>query len=82
MKVYEGLCVTERVGDDSVKCECTCPECGKHQECVVKLNDLENYKAGIAPAYKVFRYLLASEREMFLTGLCNDCWEKLIGEDY
>lgn len=80
MKINESLCVTERVGS-SIKCECTCPECGKHQECIVKLEDFNNYKQGNLNIGRAFPYLTAAEREIFLTGLCNDCWEKLMGEE-
>lgn len=77
--IPQGLCVTERIGD-KIKVECTCPECGAHQECIVKLDDYNYYKSHNEPAYKVFNYLTPAQREMFVSCLCNDCFIQKYGE--
>ena len=71
--------------DCHVKVQCpTCPCCGEHSYLVVKSTDLEKYKSGMF-VQDAFPYLTIEQREMFMTGIHPDCWDKHIAplsEDY
>ena len=55
--------------------EATCPFCGREQTITVPIQEYMNWQMG-ALVQNAFRSLTASEREMFITGMCDDCWPK------
>lgn len=54
-----------------------CPECGQFHEVEVFENDFNDYKSGKKHPQEAFPYLSADERELLITGICGECWEKL-----
>ena len=62
-----------------VNVKATCPSCGKTQIISVDLQDLQMWQCGAALIQDAMPYLTPSEREMLMTGLCDDCFPK---EDY
>lgn len=58
--------------------ECVCPFCGKVNVIVVDEYDYLAWENG-ALAQDVFSYLSADEREMLISGICPQCWEKTFG---
>ncbi|MCF0114431.1 MAG: hypothetical protein HUJ56_03680 [Erysipelotrichaceae bacterium] len=52
-----------------------CPCCKKFHIVEVFLEDLDKYEDGMSIA-EAFPYLNEDERELLITGLCKDCWDK------
>ena len=62
-----------------IKVETICPQCRKIHIVEVKSKDYYEYKLG-KHIQEAFSYLSTDEREMLLTGLCKECWDKLFEE--
>ena len=58
----------------------TCPICGTTHEVGVNYEDFIRYQDG-APAQVAFPYLNATEREVFISGLCPKCQISIFGEE-
>ena len=54
-----------------------CPMCQKEHEVLVHESDWNNYKQQNMLVHDAFPYLSAEDREMLVTGICPDCWNKL-----
>lgn len=62
------------INDNSnVRIVSTCPFCGKTNRVVVSSADYESWKNG-TPAQIAFTYLTASDRELLISGICDECW--------
>ena len=57
-----------------------CPFCGHGNEVEVNEADYWDWDDGVL-AQDAFPYLSASEREMLISGICNQCWDKMFRED-
>lgn len=53
-----------------------CPWCNKKWEVVALSKDLLKWQLGQL-VQNVFTYLNEDERELFISGVCSDCWENL-----
>ena len=58
----------------------TCPLCGKKTLIEVKREDLMKWEHG-ENVQTTFPYLSPAEREMFITGICDDCWTDMFGKE-
>lgn len=58
----------------------TCSLCGKLVSIEVDREDHFAWSTG-TPAHRAFPYLSAEEREIFISRICPECWEKLFGTD-
>jgi len=66
MKInYKEVCVITR-----------CPFCGKAHEVEVNEMDYLDWQDG-ALIQDVMPYLSAQEREHLISGICEDCWDKM-----
>ena len=54
----------------------TCPICGKSTTVEVEYDDYCKYESGEL-IQKCFPYLSAAEREMLISGICDNCWNKM-----
>ena len=52
-----------------------CPFCNKIGQVTVEIEDWKKYKDG-ALIQNAFPYLSADDRELIMTGICNDCFPK------
>ena len=69
MKInYKEVCIVTR-----------CPFCGHAHEVEVNEMDYLDWQDG-ASAQDAFPYLSASERELFITGICPTCWDETCGD--
>lgn len=70
----------------------TCPECGKidyvmmteqqHQELkATKGRFSGKHKGPFKGIYDIFPEKTPDERELLITGLCGECWDKLFGDE-
>ena len=66
---YKEVCIVTR-----------CPFCGHANEVEVNEADYWDWQDGEL-AQNAFPYLSAEEREMLISGICPDCWNKTFGEE-
>ena len=53
-----------------------CPFCGKRQYVTVEQEDYDKYVDGEL-AQNAFPYLTPAEREIIISGICDECWNKM-----
>ena len=58
-----------------------CPFCGKPHEVMVYEDDFDAWQNGDLLAQEAFPYLTASEREILISGICPQCWDKMFPEE-
>ena len=58
-----------------------CPECGQVHLTTVEAEDLERWANNDGHIQDIFPYLTPAQRELFLSGICGDCFDKLFPED-
>lgn len=56
-----------------------CPFCGKRQYVTVEQEDYAKYVGG-EHAQEAFPYLTPAEREIIISGICEECWDNLFKE--
>lgn len=56
-----------------------CPICRREELVTVNEKDYEKWEKGML-VQDAFPYLTADEREMLISGICSDCWEKTFGD--
>ena len=56
-----------------------CPKCGKQEVIEVMAPDLYKFNQG-ASLQVAFPYLTPGQRERFLSGICDPCFDKLFAE--
>ena len=66
--------------ENPVKLNFTCTECGKTVEVTVEQEDLEKWQKREDHIQNCFPYLSPGERELFLSGLCDDCFNEIFAE--
>lgn len=66
--------------NNAIILEVECPICGKVTKITVEINDYIDWKCGKL-VQNAFPYLKAKEREMLISGICGECWEKMFGEE-
>lgn len=59
----------------------TCPECGKQHFLGMTVNDFRAYAAELL-VDEVFPDESADVRELLITGVCQECLDKLFPKDY
>ena len=59
-----------------------CPCCGRAQQVQVRLEDLNEFRyTNTRNIQQIFWYLKPSQRELFLTGICEVCWCDVFGDE-
>ncbi len=59
----------------------TCPVCGKKITGKVHFESLEKYMRGEMHIQHALPNMPAPERELFITGICNICWQHMFSEN-
>ena len=62
----------------TIKVRCKC--CGQETPVSVNLEDLGAWKRGEKLVQNAFPYLSASKRELLMTRICPDCWDKMFAQ--
>ena len=57
-----------------------CKTCGQVIEMEVNEKDLVMYCAGVKKVQDAFPYLKPAEREMFVSGICGDCFDAMFAD--
>ena len=55
-----------------------CPQCGKISTLEMTKEQYEQYKSGDNYIQNIFPNWSPAIREMLITGICPDCWDKMI----
>ena len=63
-----------------VRYSTACPQCKQYWNVVVDKDAFDKYVGGML-TQDAFPELPASEREIFITGVCPTCWDKLMGPE-
>lgn len=67
-----------RINYKEISVAIQCPFCDHAHE--VKVNEVDFFDwLGGTIAQDAFPYLSADEREMLISGICGDCWDKMFG---
>jgi hypothetical protein len=66
----------ERMANDTIKLIIECPFCAKEQVLIVSTDNYHQWIQGML-VQKAFPMLSPSEREMLITGMCDDCFPTL-----
>ena len=64
----------QNVDVDCVHCHCT-------YNMLVDPNDLISWQAGKGYIQDLMPYLSSSERELLISGTCDNCWTNLFGQE-
>ena len=54
-----------------------CPKCGQVINVTVEKKDLNRWARREGLIQDIFPYLPPTERELFLSGICEECWKKM-----
>lgn len=65
---------------DMVSITATCPICGHSNTIMVYSDDYDRWQNG-GLAQDCFPYLSAEDREMLISGICPECWDRMFGGD-
>lgn len=65
---------------NTCKVEVRCPMCGKQYTIIVPHDGFINWRNGDR-IQDCLPTLSNAERESLMTGICDECWDKLYGED-
>lgn len=64
--------------EENTHCRFKCVFYGKTLEIVVKTKDYQEWRSGNrCSIQEIFPYLSKEDREMFISGVCDDCFKKL-----
>ena len=58
-----------------------CPECGKETILEMTDNQYNDYKENKKYIQDIFSNWTPGQREMLITGICPDCWNKIFNEE-
>ena len=58
-----------------------CKLCGLTQSIWLNEQDFDDWQDNKGYIQNLLSYLSASERELLISGTCDNCWKKLYGED-
>lgn len=58
-----------------------CPSCGAEWQIEVEEKDYLDFTENGKLAQHAFPYLSAEDRELIISGICNNCWEVIFSDD-
>lgn len=58
-----------------------CIDCGSVHTFKVRKDKLEEYRQGKGYVQKLFPHLTPGEREMFISRICEDCFDKIFPDE-
>jgi len=59
--------------------KCSCPLCGSEKVIIVRHVDYIDWMGG-AHTQDAFPYVPAEEREMLISGICPDCYDRMFAD--
>jgi hypothetical protein len=68
-------------GEEWVTVSIRCVECREMKQVKVRKQDLAAFERGESYVQNLFPYLNANERELFISRICGQCWDRLFPEE-
>ncbi len=62
--------------------EVPCKHCGIMYTILADREDVKKWLAGEGYIQDLLAYLSAGERELLMSGTCDNCWKNMFGEDF
>jgi len=69
------------MNEQKVIIEVTCIKCFKTYKIEVFQSDWEKFKNGEGHIQNLFSYIPYQTRELFISKICPDCWNKIFGSE-
>jgi hypothetical protein len=61
--------------------DATCKHCGITYQILAGRDDLDSWMNGEGYIQDVLAYLSPAERELLISGTCDNCWKSMFGDD-
>ena len=58
-----------------------CKHCSIVYQIIANSDDMQSWVSGEGYIQDVLGYLSAGERELLISGTCNNCWKEMFGDD-
>lgn len=68
------------MNNDKITLSVPCVQCGAVHKLRVHLDDYESWKNGEKLVQEAFPYLSADKRELLISGICPECWDRMFGQ--
>ena len=59
----------------------TCRHCGITYQILANRDDIDSWMNGNGYIQDILGYLSAGERELLISGTCDNCWKNMFGSD-
>ena len=59
----------------------TCKHCGITYHIIANRDDIQDWLSGSGYIQDILGYLSAAERELLISGTCDNCWKSMFGSD-
>ena len=69
------------VATDKQVFDVTCKYCGINYQILANRNDIDSWMDGNGYIQDILGYLSAAERELLISGTCDNCWSGMFGVD-
>ena len=69
------------VATDKQVYDVQCRQCGVVYNILANRDDVEAWLSGSGYIQDILGYLSAAERELFISGTCDNCWKSMFGSD-
>ena len=60
----------------------TCRYCGITYQILAGRDDLDSWMNGEGYIQDILAYLSAAERELLISGICDNCWKNMFSSEY
>jgi hypothetical protein len=60
----------------------TCKYCGITYQILANRQDVEDWMSGSGYIQDLLAYLSPAERELLISGTCDNCWKNMFGQDF
>ena len=60
----------------------TCKHCGITYQILADREDVDSWLSGSGYIQDILAYLSPAERELLISGTCDNCWKNMFGQDF
>ena len=69
------------VATDKQVYDVQCRQCGVVYNILANRDDIQDWLSGSGYIQDILGYLSAAERELLISGTCDNCWKNMFGSD-
>ena len=69
------------VATDKQVYDVQCRQCGVVYNILANRDDIQDWLSGSGYIQDILGYLSAAERELLISGTCDNCWKSMFGSD-